>query len=237
MVAQTSLKQVIGSNVALLLSFNGGYVDTASFLALRGLFAAHVTGNFVTLGASLVNGTSGVVAKVLALPAFCLIVVATRLMRYRLQRSNLPVFKSLLLIQFLLLTVAAVLAVELGPFANADHASALLIGMTLVSAMAIQNAAHRVHLANSPPSTMMTGTTTQVMLDIADLLYGSDGEARKTTQARIGRLSATVVAFAAGCGVAALLYSLVHEQSFYISAAVALLAALFAPDDVAKATA
>ena len=37
----------------LLLSFTAGYVDTAGFLALQGLFTAHVTGNFVTLGASL----------------------------------------------------------------------------------------------------------------------------------------------------------------------------------------
>src|SRR5689334_8131754 len=37
-----------------LLSFNGGFVDTAGFIGLQGLFTAHVTGNFVTLGASLV---------------------------------------------------------------------------------------------------------------------------------------------------------------------------------------
>ncbi len=43
-----------------LLSFNGGYVDTAGFLALQGLFTAHVTGNFVTLGAAVVFGTAGV---------------------------------------------------------------------------------------------------------------------------------------------------------------------------------
>jgi hypothetical protein len=41
----------------LLLSFNGGYVDTAGFLALQGLFTAHVTGNFVTFGAAMVEGT------------------------------------------------------------------------------------------------------------------------------------------------------------------------------------
>jgi len=36
-----------------LLSFDGGFVDTAGFLGLQGLFTAHVTGNFVTLGAAL----------------------------------------------------------------------------------------------------------------------------------------------------------------------------------------
>ena len=47
-----------------LLSLNGGYVDTAGFLALQGLFTAHVTGNFVTLGASLAHGLDGGWAKV-----------------------------------------------------------------------------------------------------------------------------------------------------------------------------
>ena len=61
-----------------LLSLNAGYVDTAGFPALQGLFTAHVTGNFVTLGASLALGTSGAVAKVLALPVFCVVVIATQ---------------------------------------------------------------------------------------------------------------------------------------------------------------
>ena len=60
--------------VAALLSFNGGFVDTAGFLGLEGLFTAHVTGNFVTLGAALVFGTHGVIAKLLALPEFIAVV-------------------------------------------------------------------------------------------------------------------------------------------------------------------
>jgi len=42
----------------ILLSVNGGYVDAAGYLALHGLFTTHVTGNFVTLGAAWVLGTS-----------------------------------------------------------------------------------------------------------------------------------------------------------------------------------
>ncbi len=45
--------------VAQFMSLNGGYVDTAGYLALQGLFTAHVTGNFVTFGAAIVHGTSG----------------------------------------------------------------------------------------------------------------------------------------------------------------------------------
>ena len=39
-----------------------------SYRALQGLFTAHVTGNFVTICAALVFGTSGIIAKLLALP-------------------------------------------------------------------------------------------------------------------------------------------------------------------------
>ena len=53
--------------LSYLLGFNAGYVDTAGFLALGGLFTAHVTGNFVTLGAALIQGTSGTLSKLAAL--------------------------------------------------------------------------------------------------------------------------------------------------------------------------
>jgi uncharacterized membrane protein YoaK (UPF0700 family) len=43
------------NTLAALLSFTGGFVDTTGFLGLQGLFTAHVTGNFVTLGATLVS--------------------------------------------------------------------------------------------------------------------------------------------------------------------------------------
>ena len=38
-----------------VLSFIAGYVDTAVFIGLFGLFTAHVTGNFVLIGSELVH--------------------------------------------------------------------------------------------------------------------------------------------------------------------------------------
>jgi uncharacterized membrane protein YoaK (UPF0700 family) len=83
----------IRSALPLLLSLNAGYVDTAGFLALQGLFTAHVTGNFVTLGASLALGTSGVLAKLLALPVFCAVVIMARLFGTLLANRLAPVFE------------------------------------------------------------------------------------------------------------------------------------------------
>jgi uncharacterized membrane protein YoaK (UPF0700 family) len=93
----------------------------------------------------------------------------------------------------------------LGPFASGDGWAALLTGMTLVAAMAIQNAIHRIHMGAAPPTTIMTGNTTQIMIDLADLMRGVPADAR--TRERLSRMSASVAAFAAGCAAAALIYA------------------------------
>jgi uncharacterized membrane protein YoaK (UPF0700 family) len=190
----------------LLLSLTAGYVDTAGFLALQGLFTAHVTGNFVTLGASLVLGTSGAIAKLLALPVFCAVVIASRLLSSALLRRELPALKIVLAVKLALLITAAALAIHFGPFANGDAGVAVLTGMVLVAAMAIQNAAHRIHLGSAPPSTLMTGTTTQIMIDLADMLQGPKSEPGAPGQ-RLARMSSSILAFALGCAIAALAYA------------------------------
>ena len=108
------------ATLPLLLSLNAGYVDTAGFLALQGLFTAHVTGNFVTLGASLALGTSGAIAKLLALPVFCAVVIAVRLLGTFLANRGIRAFESLLALEVLLLTGGAVLAIRFGPFHDGD---------------------------------------------------------------------------------------------------------------------
>lgn len=65
------------------LAFVAGFVDTCGFVALFGLFSAHVTGNFVLLGASLIRPHAGVIAKLLALPVFMAAVAGTRLFLIR----------------------------------------------------------------------------------------------------------------------------------------------------------
>jgi uncharacterized membrane protein YoaK (UPF0700 family) len=200
--------------LAALMSFNGGYVDTAGFLALHGLFTAHVTGNFVTLAASLVNGTSGAIAKLLALPVFCLIIFVTKLFAYWLKGRDLPVLRTMLSLKLALLLLGTTLALHFGPFPDGDSYWAIATGMSLVAAMAIQNAAHRVHLAQLPPTTLMTGTTTQMMLDGADLFHGLPQAERDLAIARLNKMGRAVLVFAAGCAGAALFYSVALEWCF-----------------------
>jgi uncharacterized membrane protein YoaK (UPF0700 family) len=214
-------------SVPTLLSFNGGFVDTVGYLSLQGLFTAHVTGNFVTIGAALVLGTSGIVAKLLALPVFCMMIIVTRLVSFKLP-ARWPILETMLTLQLLLLLIAAIMAIAMGPFTNGDGALAIIVGMTLVAAMAIQNAANRIHLGAAPPTTIMTGTTTQMMIDIADLIGGVPGVAGDALRSRLGRMGVAVVSFAAGAAAGALLFKAIGSWCFALPPVVAFLARITA---------
>ena len=214
-------------SLGAVLSFNGGYVDTAGFIALQGLFTAHVTGNFVTIGSALIFGTSGVVAKLLALPVFCLVVIVTRLASFHLPQ-NRTALNTMLLVKLALLLLGAYFAVHWGPFQNGDSWAALSTGMTFVAAMAIQNAIHRIHLSAAPPTTLMTGTTTQIMIDVADAIRGLSADTRAATLLRMRRMVTAVLLFASGAAAAALLFKSVGVLCFLVPPLVAIAAILVA---------
>jgi len=109
-------------------------------------------------------------------------------------------------IKIVLLIAGAALAVKFGPFHDGDSWKAIVTGMVLVAAMAIQNAIHRIYLGSAPPSTLMTGTTTQIMLDLADRIYARK-EAEPNAGSRLAQMSTNILVFATGCGVAALFYT------------------------------
>ena len=195
--------------VASLLSFNGGFVDTAGFLGLQGLFVAHVTGNFVTLGAALVMGSHGIIGKILALPEFILVVALARFAGAGLRAVEAPVLRAFFGVEVALLLAFFLLAIGFGPFPDPDSPLALLTGFAGIAAMALQNAVQRVHLGSLPPTTIMTGNTTQLTLDAVDLLLGPDAAQAAALRSRFGRVALSITTFAAGCAVAATLYWLV----------------------------
>lgn len=212
--------------VAGLLSFNAGYVDTAGFLGLQGLFTSHVTGNFVTIGAALVFGHHGIINKVLALPEFVLVVALARLAGSAMRRRAWPVLRVLLIAEVTLLAGFAALTIGHGPFPNADTAIALVAGFVGVAAMAIQNAVQRVHFASLPPTTIMTGNTTQATIDAVDLVTGAvPADDTAAVVKRLGQLALGIVLFAAGCAVSALLFYLSGFWCLVLAVLVAAIAA------------
>ena len=212
----------VSRTLSHILGFNAGYVDTAGFLALGGLFTAHVTGNFVTLGAALIQGNSGAVSKLLALPVFCLAVVLARLGSNALVARQKPPMRSLVAVKVLLLVVAAVLMIVYGPFKDGDQPPAFAAGMLMICAMAVQNAMQRMHLPQLPPSTLMTGNTTQVMIDLADLFKGVQGDERRSVIARLQKMLPAIGTFALGCALGALGYVWLGMWSFALPPVLAL---------------
>jgi uncharacterized membrane protein YoaK (UPF0700 family) len=201
------------------------------FLGLQGLFTAHVTGNFVTLGAALVFGTHGVIGKVLALPEFIFVTAFARLAGAALTARQMPTLRILLVAKVLFLVAFFVLGVALGPFPDSDVPAALVTGFAGIAAMAIQNAVQRVHFAGMPPTTIMTGNTTQATLDAIDLMRGVGGDQTATVRARFYATIRSILFFAAGCAVAAVLYAWIGFWSLALPVAVGAASAIVSIED------
>ena len=186
---------------SVLLSFVGGYVDTFSFVMLFGLFTAHVTGNFVLIGAALAgHGHAGVLGKLLALPVFIGAVAATRWYQRRRAGDDIDSSRMLVLIQLVGLGLFMACGHLADVARDADSAGTLVTGLVGVAAMAVQNTASRSAFVRLSPSTVMTGNVTQATMDLVDWLLGA--MTREDAAARMGRLCPPIGAFAVGAVVA-----------------------------------
>ena len=161
------------------LSFVGGFVDVVGFIALFGLFTAHVTGNFIMLSLEMVHTTKLAIAKLLAVPIFIVMVALTRLFVLHYEKKGDSPWREVLLAQAALLTCFMIAGGMTTPHQDPNDLGPVVAGLLGVAAMAVQNA--RLILANHGPTTMMTGNTTQAVIDLVDLLRGLPDE---TPQAR-----------------------------------------------------
>lgn len=188
-------------------AFVAGYTDVIGFIALAGLFTAHVTGNLIMIGVESVGSSEGLFLKVLALPVFVGAVALARVTEKRLIRSGRDAVVPLVAIESLLLAAFAGVGLRMHAVgAGADSDLAMLAGLLAVAAMAIQNALSRTSLADLGPTTIMTGNSTQVIIDLVDLPFAS-AEARPAIRARLGKMVPSVLSFAAGAILGAAVYT------------------------------
>ena len=183
--------------LAPALGFVAGYVDTCGFIALFGLFTAHVTGNFVLIGAALVSGASGLALKLLALPTFVLVVAAVAAFVQFAPPAPRRRTGQLLLVQALLVGAFGCAGILAQPIAHADSAAALGVGLLGVAAMSIQNAASRLVMGTLAPSTVMTGNVTQMVIDAVSMLKPSAAGANPAS-ARLAKFAWPLLGFAGG---------------------------------------
>jgi uncharacterized membrane protein YoaK (UPF0700 family) len=196
----------------ILLAFVAGAVDTTTFLSLSGLFAAHVTGNFVLLAATLVVGhPRGVWSKVASVPMFIVGVLLASFAAEALQQRGRDVRRPLLAAELALLLVALAMAAVFGPFADADQPLPMTLAMILVTAMAIQNALGPLATPGEPSTTVMTTNVTRLFVDLAALMTRTDldSDTRRTMRQQAVRIAEHCTAFLLGCAAGAAAHLLI----------------------------
>ena len=202
----TSRVRLGGWLLPFVLSATAGAVDVIGFLALGGLFTAHITGNVVVLAAHYVTGGFSEVGPLLAVPMFVTVLGAVTVAYVTVARADYPSPRGLLMLQAGLLTVCLGFGVGFGPFADADRPLAVFVGMLAVAAMATQNALVKLALPGAPSTAVMTTNITQLTVDLATLarrlgkpddLAGARRRVRVTLPCVVG----FVVGCAAGAGL------------------------------------
>lgn len=179
------------------LSFVAGFVDLVGFVALYGLFASHITGNFTMIGSDIVHGTSGLIAKLLALPMFVIFVAITRFVVVGYEQLSRSPLRALLLMQGVLLASCMFVGQSVSPVTDPDKAGPILAALLGVSAMAVQNGYARLIFAAHPSTTIMTTNFSQAVIDFIDMYRGIPG-ASECARRRFERTAPTVLAFIIG---------------------------------------
>lgn len=207
------------------LGFLAGYVDTLGFIGLFGLFTAHVTGNFVLIGRSVVEAAPEIFLKLLVFPVFMLFVAVARLLILHWQRSGGKQLRNSFLTQLALMVATLACAWLAAPIVSADAPLSMATGMLCAGAMAVQNAYGKLLLGKSAATTVMTGNVTQLVIDLVDSARG-DADA----MARCKKLAWPVLAFALGCMCGALAFVAVGFNGLLLPCALLLWLAFAAVD-------
>ena len=189
-----------------ILSTTAGAVDVIGFLALGGLFTAHITGNVVIVAAHYVTGGFSQIGPLLAVPVFMAVMGLVTVASNAIARAGTMPLRPLLLLQTALLAGFLLLGAGFGRFNDADSSMAVLAGMLGVSAMATQNVLGKLALKGAPSTAVMTTNITQLTVDLVTLVRsrGDPGElAKARSRARV--TFPCIIGFVGGCAAAAAL--------------------------------
>ncbi|MBB3214218.1 uncharacterized membrane protein YoaK (UPF0700 family) [Herbaspirillum sp. Sphag1AN] len=189
---------------SISLSFLAGYVDTLGFVALFGLFTAHVTGNFILIGSALANASSAsILSKFLAFPAFIAGVAVARFLVLRAEQRQRRALPQVLLMQFALLAGFMAMGLLATPIPSQGNDLSLAAGLFGAAAMGVHSATGKLLLAHLAPTSMMTGNVTQIVIDLIDLALGNRDTA---VTERCIKFFWTILAFGVGGILAAFGY-------------------------------
>ena len=201
--------------LAPLLAGIAGFVDTTGFIVFAGVFLAHVTGNFVVLGATLSGQEHGSSAlKLAVLPLF---IVGVAIGWLIVRRAPARCARRIATAEGLLLLTCGGLGIWARYAGSMPHTAEVTAIACGVLAMGLQSMLARS--LKLPMTHVMTGNVTQLTVDLLDARSGHPecgAAARKNTT--------LVAAFAVGAALAGLLVSTFGLAVIFIPAVILLVA-------------
>jgi uncharacterized membrane protein YoaK (UPF0700 family) len=153
----------------VLLSFVAGYVDSYTYLALFGLFAAQVTGSFVIAGAEFITHDYGIAGKLLAIIAFIAAVAVTTALIMLVRQSGRATLAHMLALEAALLAVFAAMILFGPPIKDARDWHGITAGLFAAAAMGAQSVLVRLLMKGIPQTNVMTGNMTQLGIALTEL--------------------------------------------------------------------
>ena len=184
------------------LGFVAGFVDIVGFMALFGLLPAHVTGNLIFIAVDIARQQYNLIMKIAALPIFAASVAISAWLIGTLSEHGRHPFLPMVLLQAAVLGLSLIAGLLMPPASSADDATVVVVGSTMLFAMAVQNTMMRLILNNLPPTTIMTGNITHMVAEGVRLAAGF-GRAVTPSEAsmlarRARRIGLALASFTAG---------------------------------------
>jgi uncharacterized membrane protein YoaK (UPF0700 family) len=165
--------------IVLILSFVGGFVDSAGYIKLFGLFTSSITGNLVVACAALFKDTDGVFSRVFVTLLFAVGAFITTIMSLRLRnvhRMNQWYIGITLIsaeILALILATAVAMYIESTPerFPVLDSWQCILVGSVLALSMGIHSATALEMIKNCPSTNVMTANIVKTSMTAANAVF------------------------------------------------------------------
>jgi uncharacterized membrane protein YoaK (UPF0700 family) len=183
---------------SIILSYVAGYADTSTFIGADGLFSAHVTGNFVMLPYDIVtNRIASSWIKLVSFPVFILaVIISTQIIDHA--RDDWKAINRCMMLEAILLIISGLIS-WIYRHQNTNSILNGLIPMLVVFAMGVQNAFGRFFAKEVlAPTTLMTGNSTQFIIDLAGYLKHKDQE-KQNLKLKLAHGMYIILPFLTGC--------------------------------------
>ena len=219
--------QVVPRPVPPLLAFVAGFVDSCTVLALFGLFVAQVTGSFVLAAAAFVTHEQGAVIKVLAIPVFLSAAALVTALALWVGRQDRNVLAWLLGVECAVLSGFMIAGIAGEPLSDPNSVPVVIASLLGLFAMGMQSATVRLTMRGVASTNVMTTNTTQIAIDVTELLLArrmlrrrptdeAVADAYRAARTRIAALLPIMLGFLVGTAVGTVVYVLIGLRGLVV---------------------